>query len=126
MKKIITLFSMAVLLCIAPSVFSQEKNQDITVKANKVTIDGQTKFSCREVVFNSDKELLTMTGDVSVNGERLQLENAGKVIWDKKLNKITAYDVKKFTVTGKVIMTESAGKKNILEYTIGDDKAYIF
>jgi hypothetical protein len=116
---------MAFFICLSHSSIAQEKKDDVVVKSDKIIFHGKPKVSCQELTMNTTGELMTLSGNVSFDDENLVFENAGKMVWNKKLNKITVYNVKTFSIKGSIIIEEKEERKNILEYTIGDDKAYL-
>jgi len=125
MKKLFTLLSVVFFISLSHKSVAQEKQDEVIIKSDKIVFHGQPKVQCRELSMNTTTEVMTLSGNVSFNDDNLVFENAGKMVWNKKLNKITVYDVKTFTIKGSIVVESVEVRKNILEYTIGEDKAYL-
>lgn len=103
---------------------AQTKSEDeTTIIAEKIVCHQDPQFECKKISFN-EKTRVTILENVSLNSGKFQFKNAGKVIYDQKARKLSVYDGKNFSIQGKIVMVGTA-KKNIVEYTIENNTAYI-
>jgi len=64
--------------------------------------------------------------NVAVNADKLNIAKAEKIVIDKKLNTIVVFGSNEFLFKGKMVITSSTkGTPARLEYTLGEDVAYI-
>jgi lipopolysaccharide export system protein LptA len=86
---------------------------------------GGVTYSCDTVKTNNEMTLATLIGNVSFHTKDLNLVKAGKVVYDMKNRKITAYNVASFAFNGSIKVNPQMETIGVLEYSIGDDKLSI-
>jgi lipopolysaccharide export system protein LptA len=96
-----------------------------SVKADTVDNFKSIEFSSKRSIHSDDSQLITLLDNVSFKTQKLVVAKAGKVIYDKKSNKLTIYNCESFTFKGKIEIANDVAKKNIVEYTIGSDTLYM-
>ena len=63
--------------------------------------------------------------NASLTSKMMIISNAGKILYDTTTKTLLAYEVNEFTFAGKVIVAPDVIGPRVLQYTIGDDKAFI-
>ncbi len=126
MKKVATLFAMAIVFGSPQTTHAQTRPGDeITITADKVIFENEPEFLCKKVVYNEKTKEMTLTENVSLKTNKFKFSNAGKVVYNEKTKKLIIYNCNGFTIDGKIIIKNTDSKSNTIEYTLGDDTAYI-
>ncbi len=126
MKKLLTFLALIASTSLTQSIFAQQKSvNEITFKSDKVIFDKEPKFECKQIVFNDKTQVVTLTENVSLKTEKFEFANADKAVYNQKTKKLTIYNCKGFTIDGKVVTDNDKKRKNIVEYTFGEDIAYL-
>ena len=112
MKNLIILF---VLL------FSINSIAQVDKQAEKIE---NPEFTSNEGKFDTDKNILELTGNVSFKTDLLELENAEKILYNKTTNEIIVSGLKHFTIDGAIQVADNPNK-NTLRYKIGQKIAYL-
>jgi lipopolysaccharide export system protein LptA len=83
------------------------------IQSDRVSVDAKSKVSILE-------------GNVAITFGKLDVLNADKVTIDKMANKVIVVGYKEFSFKGKLIVLPSIdSKQTTIEYTLGDEVAYI-
>lgn len=126
MKKLLTILFLVCSISLTNIASAQTKsNGETTLSSDKIVFNQDPKFQCKQISFDDKTQIMTLLENVSLKTEKFELSNAGKVVYDQKTKKLTIYDCKEFTIDGKVVTNKKTHKKNIVEYTLGDDTVYI-
>ena len=79
-----------------------------------------------KVVIDDKKHTMEFLKNVSLKSDKLDLKNAKRLVYHQDTKKMTIYGCKEFTINGKVVCDTEKPKKNIIEYTLGEETAYIY
>lgn len=114
MKKFILLFVLTFTMAAANMLSAQKNEAKISiVKSDRYSLDPNAKVSILE-------------GNVAITFGKLDIFKADKVTIDKEANKIIVLGYKEFSFKGKLVVVPAFDRKyTTLEYTIGEDVAYI-
>ncbi len=82
-------------------------------------------YSCDSFMLNKEAKTATLLGNVNFETKSLSINNAEKVEWDMKSQKLIAYNVASFDMDGKVVINKSKAEYSSLEYSIGDTVVYL-
>ena len=82
-------------------------------------------YHCDSLKTNTEMNLMTLVGNVSVKTKDLSLVNCEKVDWDLNSKTITAYHVASFDFNGHVTLVSEAKNLGVLEYVIDDNTVFI-
>src|SRR5688500_749515 len=75
---------------------------------------------------NAKSNVSILQGNVAITFGKLDVSKAYKVTIDRKANKIIVVGYQEFSFKGKIIAVPTVGSKHTtIEYTIGDDVAYL-
>lgn len=127
MKKIfLSLFAVCIFVLVPQISFGQTNfNEPISVATLISQIDDFTFISTNS--FHNDKtKEMQFTGNVFFQSKKFEFSGADKVIYNETTKKMTVYGCRDFTIDGSVVLKNSGKLTNILEYTVGDDKVYLF
>jgi hypothetical protein len=125
MKQIPALLFFVLFTMAFQNIFAQTKTDHTVEKAaRKLISDQDPEFGGKNITYDEKTQIVTVTGNVYFKTKRLELADAGKIIFDKKANKFLFYDFKGFVADG-VVVKDKLSTGRILEYTLGDDKVYI-
>ena len=126
MKKITTLLTIATIFSLTQTTFAQTKSDGhITISADKVICDKDPQFTCKQLKYNDETKVMTLTENVSLKTDKFEFVDAGKVVYNEKTKKLIIYDCKGFTVDGKIVIKDNATQVKTIEYTLGDEIVYI-
>jgi lipopolysaccharide export system protein LptA len=126
MKKGLTLLNLAFFFGLTQTASAQTKSEGyITICSDKVVFDKDPKFTCKQLKYNDQTKVMTLTDDVSLKTDKFEFADAGKVVYNEKTKKLIIYDCKGFTIDGKVVINKNATKVKTVEYTLGDDTVYV-
>ena len=126
MKKVLTLLTFAFFLSLTQTVSAQAKSEGgITICSDKVVFDKDPQFTCKQLKYNDETKVMTLTDNVSLKTDKFEFSDAGKVVYNEKTKKLIIYDCKGFTIDGKVVVSDNVSKVKTVEYTIGDDTVYL-
>lgn len=126
MKKLLTLLFLICSISLTKIASAQTKSSgETTLSSDKIVFNQDPKFQCKKISFDDKTQRMTLIENVSLKTDKFELSNASKVVYDQKTKKITIYECKGFTIDGKVVTNNKTHKKNIVEYTLGDDTVYI-
>lgn len=92
---------------------------------NKVINNNEPQFSCKKMDYDKENKVMTLTDNVSFKDDKFEFADAAKVVYDEKTKKLIIYECKNFTIDGKIIARDNVSKVKTIEYTIGDDTAYL-
>lgn len=114
MKKLLLLTLLALLVSSATEVAAQENKSKISiVKSDRFTVSPNSKTS-------------TLEGNATLTSGKLEISKADTVIISKETNRLTVCGSYEFSFNGKIIVFPTTnGKHTTLEYTVGEDVAYI-
>lgn len=114
MRKLLLLSFATFLLSSANLLSAQEQQVPISIlKSSKLTV-------------SADGKLSTLEGNVAFACDKLDVTKAEKVIIDRTSNKITVAGYSEFSFHGRIVVVPTPGGKHTrLEYTPGEDVAYI-
>lgn len=114
MKKLILIAGLTLVVSSKNELRAQESKR-------KITIIKSDTYS-----LNSDGKTSTLEGNVAITSDKLDIEKADKVVIDKEANKIRVTGYKEFSFRGKLVVVPSLdNSQKTLEYTVGEDVAYI-
>ena len=126
MKKLIAILFAFYILTLPQISFGQSNlTQPITIAVVKSVEDGFT-FTANQFAHNDQTKESQLTGNVDFQSKKFEFSGADRVIYNETNKKMTVYGCRDFTIDGKVVLKNSEKLTNILEYTIGDDKVYLF
>jgi lipopolysaccharide export system protein LptA len=126
MKNLLTTFIAFFCLTFGQNSFGQSKStNELTVAVDKVSSDNEMKFECTKIVYNDKSQETKFLENVSLKTDKVEFTSADKVIYNRVTKKMTIYGCKDFTIDGKIVTQIKKHKKNVIEYTFGDDTAYI-
>ncbi len=126
MKKLMTLLLLTCCICLIQTASAQVKNNgETTFKSNKIVFNQDPKFTCNQISYDDKTQEMILLENVSLKTDKFEFTNAGKVVYDQKSKKMTIYGCQGFTIDGKVVTQTGTEKKNIVEYTLGDDTVYL-
>jgi lipopolysaccharide export system protein LptA len=114
MKKLFLLSVFTLVVASMNSLSAQKKEAELSItKSDRYWV-------------NSNNNVSTLEGNVAISFGKLEVSNADKVTIDKEANKIVVVGYKEFAFRGKLIVVPNNDDKYTrLEYTIGDEVAYI-
>jgi lipopolysaccharide assembly outer membrane protein LptD (OstA) len=124
MKKIITLLMLVGLTSLTHATFAQQKSDEYIISSDKIIFDKEPQFECKQIAYNDKTKIMTLQ-NVSLKTDKFEFINAGKVVYNENTKKLTIYNCKGFTIDGKVVIQTDKKRKNVVEYTIGEDVAYL-
>jgi hypothetical protein len=126
MKKLLTTLTFALLFGLTQTASAQTKPEgDITISSDKVIFDKDPQFICKQLKYNDETKVMTLTDNVSLKTDKFEFADAGKVVYNEKTKKLIIYDCKGFTINGKVVVNDNVSKVKTVEYTLGDDTVYL-
>ena len=100
-------------------------NQPIEITYVK-SVENEFTFIATKSFHNDQTKEMQLTGNVDFQSKKFEFTGAEKVIYNEITKKITIFNCQGFTIDGKVIVKSGEKLSNILEYTVGDDKVYLF
>jgi len=114
MRKLFLLSVLLLIIATTSSLSAQKHEAEISItKSDRYSIDAKSKVSILE-------------GNVAIKFGKLDVSKADKVTIDKETNKIIIVGCKEFSFKGKLIVVPTiVNKHTIIEYTIGDEVAYL-
>ena len=114
MKNFQNLILLFTCLAIGQHTFAQVKpTPQMQIIGTKAVIDGK-------------KHTVEYLKNVSFKSDMLNVKGAKRVVYNEDTKKVTIYGCKEFTINGKVVCDTKKPKKNIIEYTLGEETAYIY
>lgn len=121
-----TLLTLVTFFALTQAASAQTKSGgDITITSDKVVFDKDPQFVCKQLVYNDKTHVMTLTENVSLKTDKFEFANAGKVVYNEKTKKLIIYDCKGFTIDGKIVLKDNVSEVKTVEYTLGDDTAYL-
>ena len=126
MKRIFTLLTIALLITLTESASAQDKADAGIRKVLDTTFSKKDpQFSSTTVAFDKKTQVLTLTGNASFKTDKLQLADAGKIVYDEKTKKLVAYECKGFSFDGEVVIKDKGSKVITVEYIVGENILYV-
>ena len=121
-----TLLILAIFIGFTQTASAQTKSEgDIIINSDRVVFDKDPKFVCTQLTYNDKTQVMTLTGNVSLKTDKFEFADAGKVVYNEKTRKLVIYNSRGFTIDGKIVLQDNVSKAKTVEYTLGDDTAYV-
>ena len=121
-----TLLALTTFFGLTQTTSAQTKSEDdITISSDKVVFDKGPQFVCKQLIYNDKTHVMTLTDNVSLKTEKFEFADAGKVLYNEKTKKLIIYDCKGFTIDGKIVVKDNVSEVKTVEYTLGEDTAYL-
>ena len=83
------------------------------------------QYQCDKSIQDLNGQTITLMGNVTIRTDKFECQNANKVVYNRKMQKITVFGCKKFSIKGEIITVLKKTKEKRIEYSLGNDKAYI-
>ena len=126
MKKTVVTLLVFCLLTLSQISFGQaDFNQPIEITYVK-SVEDEFTFIATKSFHNDKTKEMQLTGNVDFQSKKFEFTGAEKVIYNETTKTMTVFSCQGFTIDGKVIVKTGEKLSNILEYTVGDDKVYLF
>lgn len=106
-----------VALFFSTGLFAQEK-------LDKKPDNAEVFFSADVTTFDSDKQILELTGNASFSTSIVDIEQADKIVFNKKTKEFTISGFKEFRINGEVQLMEDLGSTT-LKFELGTCVAYL-
>lgn len=90
------------------------------------SVEDEFTFIATKSIHNDKTKEMQLSGNVDFQSKKFEFTGADKVIYNEITKKMTVFSCQGFTIDGKVIVKTGEKLSNILEYTVGDDKVYLF
>jgi hypothetical protein len=126
MKKFAAFIAFCFLALALTSSGQTSPNQAITITFLKTSVEDEHSFYSDSVDRNDKTRETQFVGNVSFKSKKLEFSGAEKVIFNEATMKMTIYGCQDFVTDGKFVIKNGGKLRNILEYTIGNDKVYLF
>jgi lipopolysaccharide export system protein LptA len=114
MKTLILLGGLTLFVSLKNVLIAQENNKKVSIKKSDT-------YS-----LTSNGKISILVGNVAITSDKLEVAKADKVVIDNETNKVSVVGYAEFSFKGKLIVVPSTdSRQKTLEYTVGEDVAYI-